>query len=141
MTSTNGTNTATIETLTAEVRVLQVGNRQITLSVVKQLDRNHYANLEPMGRIRSGRKNEPTATERSIEVVGRNRFTGALEWAYAPRGIRPVDTDEWRHWAEHMKKQGRIKDNTAVVAKYNDKELTWHVPKYLVCPLRNPYRH
>ena len=37
MTSSEMT-TATVETLTAEVRVLAVGNRQITLSVAKQLD-------------------------------------------------------------------------------------------------------
>ena len=38
----NGTQTATVETLTAEVRVLMVGSRQITPSVVKQLDRVNY---------------------------------------------------------------------------------------------------
>ena len=47
-TTTNGT-TATVQTLTAEVRVLMVGNRQITLSVVKQLDRVRYEELEPTG--------------------------------------------------------------------------------------------
>lgn len=47
--------TATVETLTAEVRVLMVGNRQVTLSVYKQLD--EYLS-EPgwvnFGRVRSG---------------------------------------------------------------------------------------
>jgi hypothetical protein len=38
MTNTTGSTTATVETLTAQVRVLQVGNRQITLSIYKQLD-------------------------------------------------------------------------------------------------------
>lgn len=45
--------TATVETLTAEVRVLQVGNRQITTSVANQLDHlDDTALIEPMGRVR-----------------------------------------------------------------------------------------
>ena len=57
------TTTATVETLAAEVRVLQVGNRQITLSVAKQLDafdlcEDEALNFTPFGRIRTGRKGE-----------------------------------------------------------------------------------
>ncbi|MCV7316314.1 hypothetical protein H7J77_12285 [Mycolicibacillus parakoreensis] len=57
------TTTATVETLTAEVRVLQVGNRQITLSVAKQLDafdlcQDEALDFTPFGRIRTGRKGE-----------------------------------------------------------------------------------
>ena len=44
--------TATVETLTAEVRVLMVGNRQITQSVAKQLDRVKLSQLEVFGRVR-----------------------------------------------------------------------------------------
>lgn len=44
--------TATVETLTAEVRVLMVGNRQITAGVAAQLDAVRYVDAEPMGRIR-----------------------------------------------------------------------------------------
>lgn len=50
--SQNGAATATVELLTAEVRVLMVGARQITASVAKQLDRVALAEMEPMGRIR-----------------------------------------------------------------------------------------
>lgn len=46
--------TATVVTLTAAVRVLQVGSRQITLSVAKQLDRVPREELDPMGRVRIG---------------------------------------------------------------------------------------
>jgi hypothetical protein len=46
------TDTATVETLTAEVRVLMVGKRQITLSVAKQLDMVKYDDLTVFGRIR-----------------------------------------------------------------------------------------
>lgn len=46
------TDTATVETLTAEVRVLMVGNRQITQSVAKQLDTVKLSGIEPFGRVR-----------------------------------------------------------------------------------------
>lgn len=46
--------TATVELLTAEVRVLQVGSRQVTQSVAKQLDRVPLTTLEIFGRIRLG---------------------------------------------------------------------------------------
>ena len=57
------TATAAIETLTAEVRVLMVGNRQVTLSVARQLDSfstydDEALNFEPFGRIRTGAKGE-----------------------------------------------------------------------------------
>jgi hypothetical protein len=48
----SGIQTATVETLTAEVRVLMVGSRQITLSVAKQLDTCPFFEMQPMGRIR-----------------------------------------------------------------------------------------
>ena len=44
---------ATVEVLTAEVRVLQVGRRQVTLSVVRQLDWANPADVEPFGRVRT----------------------------------------------------------------------------------------
>ena len=48
--STNGSATVTVETLAAEVRVLQVGNRQITLSIYKQLDTVSPWRIKPFGR-------------------------------------------------------------------------------------------
>lgn len=48
--------TATVETLTASVNVLQVGNRQITLSVARQLDNVSPFEIEPMGRVRLSAK-------------------------------------------------------------------------------------
>jgi hypothetical protein len=44
--------TATVEVLTAEVRVLMVGSRQVTLSVARQLDWVERSELEPFGRVR-----------------------------------------------------------------------------------------
>lgn len=64
-------NTATVETLTAEVRVLMVGNRQITLSVARQLDEISLDQIEPFGRVRLDKGRERY-------VIGRDRETGAL---------------------------------------------------------------
>jgi hypothetical protein len=45
------TTTATIETLTAEVRTLVVGSRQVTLSIAKQLDVVDLSRLRVFGRV------------------------------------------------------------------------------------------
>jgi hypothetical protein len=50
---------ATVQVLTAEVRVLQVGSRQVTLSVVRQLDWAEPASVQPLGRVRTGDKSLP----------------------------------------------------------------------------------
>jgi hypothetical protein len=47
-----GTQSAEVQTLTAEVRVLMVGNRQVTLSVYRQLDEVKPEDIEPFGRVR-----------------------------------------------------------------------------------------
>jgi hypothetical protein len=54
MTNTNGSATATVETLAAEVRTLMVGSRQVTMSVFKQLDTISSWRIIPFGRVRSG---------------------------------------------------------------------------------------
>ena len=48
------TGTATIEVLTAEVRVLMVGTRQVTLSVFRQLDAVPFHGMRPFGRVNDG---------------------------------------------------------------------------------------
>jgi len=72
MSRSNGTYTATVEALSAEVRVLMVGSRQVTLSVYRQLDRVPDDEIEPFGRVRDG-KHEGC----DVYVVGRHRETGA----------------------------------------------------------------
>ena len=57
--------TATVEVLTAEVRVLMVGSRQVTMGVYRQLDWAEAGDLEPFGRVAAER--EPGD---SIHVVG-----------------------------------------------------------------------
>jgi len=114
---TYNTSTATVETLTAEVRVLMVGSRQATLSVAKQLDRARYEDMEPMGRVRIGRKDQEPAQDRyhpfeyesDIEVVGCEKATGALVFAFAPCAVQPSAIEAWNHWASHCIERGELK--------------------------------
>ena len=62
--------TATVETLIAEVRVLMVGNRQITMSVAKQLDWVDECYMEPFGRIK--------LYEHSRLLIGKHIASGVL---------------------------------------------------------------
>jgi hypothetical protein len=64
-----GPESATVEVLTAEVRVLMVGSRQVTLSVARQLDEIEDCEITPFGRIETGRKDGPRIT--AVEVIGR----------------------------------------------------------------------
>lgn len=63
--------TATVEALTAEVRALMVGKRQVTLSVYRQLDYVSVDDLEPFGRVNV----EDTGW---IGLVGRRQDSGEL---------------------------------------------------------------
>lgn len=60
--------TATVETLTAEVRVLMVGSRQVTMSVYNQLDYVAPEQIEPFGRVHPKEWNLDW-----VHVVGRDR--------------------------------------------------------------------
>lgn len=89
--------TATVEVLTAEVRVLMVGSRQVTLSVARQLDDVSPDEIEPFGRIRLGRKPPSSVTEQ-IEVIG--SADGILAVAHADFEKNYCSsngtTDSWR---------------------------------------------
>lgn len=64
--------TATVEVLTAEVRVLMIGSRQVTLSVARQLDEVEPGDITPFGRVRTGLKLLPPDHDcvDPIEVIG-----------------------------------------------------------------------
>lgn len=68
--------TATVTVLTAEVRTLVVGSRQVTLSVFKQLDYVPYRHIEPFGRVRVSKSDDDV--DEGVDIVGRDRRTGAL---------------------------------------------------------------
>lgn len=72
--SQRGVATATVETLVAEVRVLIVGSRQVTLSVARQLDNVDLSQMDPMGRISIF----PDTPSDGGWVIGRDRRDGAL---------------------------------------------------------------
>jgi hypothetical protein len=86
--------TATVEVLTAEVRVLQVGRRQITMSVCRQLDQVEPWQIEPFGRVSDGEYGGSW-----VAVVGRDTRTGALVRALACWGSsRPAEDRAAREW-------------------------------------------
>jgi hypothetical protein len=66
MSGSDGPKEARVEVLRAEVRVLMVGSRQVTLSVARQLDAVEPGKVEPFGRVRIDK--DPTG--QVIEVVG-----------------------------------------------------------------------
>jgi hypothetical protein len=74
---TDHNRTATVVALTAEVRVLMVGSRQITMSVANQLDHADPAEVEPFGRVRM---------KDAERVIGRHAPTGNLVLAGACAG-------------------------------------------------------
>lgn len=56
----------TVEVLTAEIRVLQVGSKPVALSAARQLDVVDGAAIKPFGRVRI----DPKPTDGLIEVIG-----------------------------------------------------------------------
>lgn len=82
----SGSKTATVEALAAEVRVLMVGSRQVTLSVYNQLDVVPPDGIEPFGRV-----SPKGARWRTVEVVGRGEG-GALARSWVP--LEPFDIPE-----------------------------------------------
>lgn len=56
---------ATVDVLTAEVRVLMVGRRQVTMSVFSQLDKVPHSEIAPFGRV-----NPKDANRNEIHLVG-----------------------------------------------------------------------
>jgi hypothetical protein len=97
------TTTARVEVLTAEVRTLVVGSRQLTLSVYNQLDRVRLAFIELFGRVRVrghcddgyyGSRVNPDCPGDCLDVVGRSISTGALVRACVPRSRVYRDEDD-----------------------------------------------
>lgn len=57
---------SSVEVLTAEIRVLQVGSKPIALSAARQLDAVDGAAIKPFGRVRI----DPKPADGLIEVIG-----------------------------------------------------------------------
>lgn len=92
-----GQTTTTIETLTAEVRALMIGKRQVTLSVYRQLDTIPWSEIEPFGRVRDSKDDEY-----AINVIGRNRENNALVRSAIRRDswLEPAP-EQFSHWLFH----------------------------------------
>ncbi|MCB8910211.1 hypothetical protein KUG88_08715 [Rhodococcus rhodochrous] len=94
---TSGQITTTIETLTAEVRAVMIGKRQITLSVYRQLDTIPWEDIEPFGRVRDKQDDRP-----GIYAVGRHRDTGVLSRASIHRDSWVEEAPgHFVHWVYH----------------------------------------
>jgi hypothetical protein len=89
---------AQIEVLTAEVRALMVGSRQVTLSVFRQLDYVPWDEIEPFGRVND--KN----SDFSHEVVGRDPSNGALVRAHVRNLNEAPMKARWRITDDDMTK-------------------------------------
>ncbi len=68
-TEPNGQHDARVQVLTAEVRTLMVGFRQVTLSVYRQLDWVEPARILPFGRVNTEKRDTDTNVE-VLDVVG-----------------------------------------------------------------------
>ena len=116
--------TATVETLTAEVRVLMVGSRQITLSVYRQLDSVPIGRIDAFGRVRT-----KDVSSSSTELVGADIETGGLVRARTDgRPSWRMDApDLFNHWWYHMgdRNHGRGKD--FLVAGSGNRSLLWKI--------------
>jgi hypothetical protein len=94
---TTAVTAARVEVLTAEVRVLMVGSRQVTLSVHAQLDQVKPGQVEPFGRV-APRDADPDY----VYVVGvstrdadrgslvRSRYWTAVQWRRQAKECRRV---------------------------------------------------
>jgi hypothetical protein len=73
---------AHVDVLTAEVRALMIGNRQVTLSVYRQLDTVEPDEIEPFGRVRDSKDGYS-----ELYVIGRHKEGGALVRSSCPQRI------------------------------------------------------
>jgi hypothetical protein len=76
----SGPTTATVETLTAEVRTLVVGSRQVTLSIAKQLDWVPISDLRIMGRVKLSPDEDTvigSAPDGSLAIAKYSRYPNA----------------------------------------------------------------
>ena len=113
--------TAKVEVLTAEVRVLMVGKRQVTLSVYRQLDWVDPALCEPFGRTNDPRESS-SEFSLTIDVVGRHAETGDLV-----RSRRRVSRDKPKKWVGNVEFREHGRTNWR---EWTDEELAYAIEKW-----------
>lgn len=104
------TTDARVTTLTAEVRTLMVGSRQVTLSIYGQLDEVPLMAMSPFGRVRT--RDKFAEGWEVIQVVGADRdgrlVASRLSWLEArdtykdPGGRWANRADGGRTWSDLM---------------------------------------
>lgn len=87
---------AHVQVLTAEVRTLVVGSRQVTMSVYNQLDRVLPRDLEPFGRV------NPGDSKWTIYVVGRHVITGTLVRSLVHRPLDFLNESSFKEYYADM---------------------------------------
>jgi hypothetical protein len=96
------TESASVAGLSAEVRILHVGNGQITPSMYRQLDEVNLERFEAFGRVKD---NKLKSGEGVLKLVGRDTKTGALVRydAQPPPADWPTrpGPPEFSHWLLH----------------------------------------
>ncbi len=101
----NGTHTAQVTNLTATVHSLEIGPRQVTLSIARQLDMVNPRMIVPFGRVRI------THHPIGIEVIGAHAVTRELVRAHGnrsswldgqeiPADSNHLDAEEYQRWRE-----------------------------------------
>lgn len=100
--------TATVETLTAEVRTLMVAGRQVTLSMYRQLDGTQPPYIEPWGRVGLD------ARQNGIRVVGARiggPRPGELVRCELTYPDEPVITSHaWESWSHQIDRFERYQE-------------------------------
>jgi hypothetical protein len=124
---------ASVEVLAAEVRMVQVGSHQLTRSMYWQLDEGAVRRFEPFGRVKDNKRR----LKDGVLLVGRDSETGALVRYHAepPDWSESEGTEEFAHWMSHWPKvHGRIDYSHGYpVARDKDIVIRWRVSYKDVC--------
>lgn len=85
---------ATVRTLVAEVRVLMLGQRQVTTGIARQLDVVKPDEIEPFGRVEA--RAIGCQGPRHVNVVGRHKAMGVL---VRSRAHAATETEAYVAWS------------------------------------------
>jgi hypothetical protein len=128
---------AHVEVLSAEVRVLQVGSRQMTRSMYRQLEEAIPEQFQALGRVRDKKripKEYGISKVGVLQLVGRDTKTRAL----VRRNAEPTDwspregPSEFAHYLLHTR-QGR-KSGPYLVGSPDGRRVLWTVKSNADCP-------
>ena len=124
---------ASVEVLSAEARVLQVGNGQITRSMYRQLDEATSERFEPFGRVRD---NERNLREGVVQLAGRDTTTDNLVRydAYPPDWSPRKGPSEFAHWVLHNGRLGPYHEPYPIAKGPDGRHVFWSWPVDADCP-------